>query len=304
MTSMVLRQLFDGHGVTVAPATSDESILSLDPAEVARIFAAENLVLFRGFATPIEAFKQFSEQLCTDFMTYEGGASARRAIGGDPTLMSVTEPSHTFAIPLHGEMYYAKHRPRILWFYCVRPASSGGETTAADGAAFCDALSTGTRTLFEDNRIRYICTHGDGRWQVLFGTNDPAAVRRYCEASDTSFAWNDRDRSVTTEYVSSALSDSQFGDRRVFINNVMTMTHWEAHGVRRRVVRLEDGSPIPTRVVAELQDLEAKMTLPVAWQPRDVLMVDNTRYLHGRRSFSDPGREICVRLSGGLRRQP
>lgn len=289
------------HGVVVSPATTSDGIQSLDAGEVARTFAAQSLVLFRGFWMSTASFKEFSERLCEAFMTYEGGASARRKVDGDPTVMTVTEPTHSFAIPLHGEMYYVKHPPGILWFYCVRPADAGGETTVADGAAIYDRLSRGTRALFEEHRIRYVCTYADGRWQELFQTDDLEAVRQYCDTNDMSFRWNEQDRSVATEYVSTAFRESRFGGRRVFINNILTMTWWEAQGVRNRIVRLEDGTPIPESVMAELRQVEAETTMPVPWQPHDVLMVDNTRYLHGRRSFSDMSREIYVRLSGSLR---
>ena len=29
----------------------------------------------------------------------------------------------------------------------------------------------------------------------------------------------------------------------------------------------------------------------VAWEPGDLLMVDNSRFMHGRRAFADPQRE-------------
>jgi alpha-ketoglutarate-dependent taurine dioxygenase len=54
-------------------------------------------------------------------------------------------------------------------------------------------------------------------------------------------------------------------------------------------------------VIEELRRVEAELSQPLAWQPDDVLMVDNTRYLHGRRKFSDMSREIYVRLSSSLK---
>jgi alpha-ketoglutarate-dependent taurine dioxygenase len=290
----------DAHGVMMSPATGG-GIDSLNASEVARVFMEHSLVLFRGFDVSTAAFKAFTDRLCEDFITYEGGASARRAIGGDPTVMTVTEPQQTFAIPLHGEMYYVKRPPEVLWFFCVRPAAAGGETTVADGAVFYERLSDRARDLFEAHRVRYICTYPDGRWQALFQTADPDAVRRFCEANDTTFRWDARDRSVVTEYEATACRNSRYGFRRAFINNVLTMTWWERHGVRSRIVRLDDGAAIPDEVLDELREIEAAITMPVSWQPQDIVMVDNTRYMHGRRAFADSGREIYVRLSQCLR---
>src|SRR5262249_12240510 len=166
---LVVAPFIGSHGMVISPEVPGKDLLLLDADKIGRIFASKNLVLLRDFAVSTSAFKTFSERLCAEFMTYEGGASARWIVDGDRTLMTVSEPSHRFAIPLHGEMYYAKNPPRILWFYCARPAAEAGETTVGDGAGICERLSDGTRTLFEKNRIRYICTHADGRWQGAFG---------------------------------------------------------------------------------------------------------------------------------------
>jgi hypothetical protein len=64
---------------------------------------------------------------------------------------------------------------------------------------------------------------------------------------------------------------------------------------------MEDVTPIPADIVDELRRIEAEVTLDVPWRPGDVLIVDNTRFLHGRRAFSDLRREIYVRLCAGLR---
>lgn len=291
-----LTQFSDAGGVVMSPAVG-ESLDALDAAAVAEVFAEHGLILFRGFETSRAAFKTFSERLCGDFMTYQGGASVRRPVDGEPTVMTVSEPDHRFAIPLHGEMYYAKRRPGVLWFYCARPADADGETTVADAVALYDRLAPATRAFFEGQPIRYVCTHPAGRWQALFHTDDVEAVRRFCAAEDTTVSVNEADGSIVTNYVTWACADTHHGSRRAFINNILTMTWWEAHGVGNRIVRMADGSAIPEAIVGELRAVEADVTRPVRWRPGDVLMVDNTRFMHGRRAFADAGREIYVRLS-------
>jgi alpha-ketoglutarate-dependent taurine dioxygenase len=274
---------------------------AVDAAAVARLFRSAGLVLFRGFDVTMDSFKAFSEALCDGFMGYEGGASARPIVNNDPTMMTVLEPSKRFAIPLHGEMYYTKHRPQVLWFYCATPAERDGETTVADGTELYVRLSPSTRALFETHRIKYICTHPDGRWQELYRSGDLEVVRRHCADNETALRVDERDGSLVTEYVSGAVGASAFGTRRVFINNLLPMVQWEAQGFGQRIVRLEDGTSIPEPVVDELRAIAADATVPVPWQAQDVLMVDNTRFLHGRRAFTDPRREIYVRLSRALR---
>jgi alpha-ketoglutarate-dependent taurine dioxygenase len=49
-----------------------------------------------------------------------------------------------------------------------------------------------------------------------------------------------------------------------------------------------DGSILPEAVWDELAWLTERLTVEVAWRAGDVLMLDNTRILHGRRRV-EPG---------------
>jgi hypothetical protein len=89
-------------------------------------------------------------------------------------------------------------------------------------------------------------------------------------------------------------------DRYSFINNIFTMARWEQAGFGMRLVRDENGAPLDSKIIDELQRVEERLTHPVSWRSGDILMVDNTRMLHGRRAFKDTSRSIFVRLGGEL----
>ncbi|MEO8890080.1 MAG: TauD/TfdA family dioxygenase, partial [Coleofasciculaceae cyanobacterium] len=55
-------------------------------------------------------------------------------------------------------------------------------------------------------------------------------------------------------------------------------------------------SKIPESVIDEIQTITEQLIQLVAWQKSDVLMIDNTRLMHGRRAFADNQRDIYVRL--------
>lgn len=288
-----------GHGAVLSGGGNGD-IRGIDVKTALRLFKEEGLLLFRGFQIDMDGFRWLTGALSDGFMTYEGGASARTFIDGDPTLLSVSEAKHTFAVPLHGEMYYQKNHPAILWFYCANPASVDGETTVASGVDVYKALSPATRELFESRNVKYICTYPDGRWQELFQTDDLAKIEALCRTNDMAVSFDEKTRTLVTTYVAGAVIRTSYTDEPAFINNVFAMTQWESLGVKTRVVRLEDGTPLPDTVVAELRRVEEQTTLPVAWQPGDVLMVDNSRFLHGRRAFDDRRREIYVRLASRI----
>jgi alpha-ketoglutarate-dependent taurine dioxygenase len=289
----------NGYGAVVQ-GSPDQDVLGLDMAEVAAVFKEKGLLLFRDFKLGLDKFKLLTEALCGDFISYQGGASCRSFVNDDPTFMTVSEAKHSYPVPLHGEMYYAEIRPEVLWFYCVRPADEAGETTVGDGAWFYQHLNPKTRDLFENNKIRYITIHPEGRWQQLFQTEKVEDVEEYCRRNNQIFREGENG-ALITETIASAVTTSLYSKERVFINNALAMTHWEAAGFPYRLVRLEDGSELPKEVIEEMWQVEREATLPVAWQPEDVVMVDNTRFMHGRRKFTDMKREIYVRLAQNLR---
>ncbi len=286
--------LTEGYG-EVWSGTADTPLTALDASEAKAALRRHGVVLFRGFRADRTSFKEFTDRLCGAFMNYEGGASARSKVDGQETVLTVTEPSMLHGIPLHGEMYYTKHRPDLLFFFCERPAAQDGETTVADGTALYRGLSQRTRDFFEICRIKYVCTYPDGRWQQLFQSDRVSDVEEYCRDNDMNFRRND-DGSIVTEYLTRAVSKPLFHAGPAFINNIFTMVRWEQAGFGIRVVRDEHGKPLAQDIIDELQQLERQETLPVSWRPGDLMMVDNTRMLHGRRSFTDTGRSIFVRL--------
>jgi alpha-ketoglutarate-dependent taurine dioxygenase len=298
LNSIVRQPLTERIG-EVWSGTSDLSLADLPASAVARAFRDNGAILFRGFGVDKSAFKAFTDVLCPNFMTYEGGASARQNVNGEDTLLTVTEPSMLHGIPLHGEMYYTSLKPYVLFFYCERPAAENGETTVADGAALYRDLKPETRKYFTDHKIKYVCTYPDGRWQQLFQTESASDVESYCRENNLLFHLQN-DNSVVTEYVASAIAQPFYFDEPAFINNIFTMVRWEQAGFDIRVVRDENGERLPGAIIDELQELEIRHTYPVSWQPGDVLMVDNSRLLHGRYAFEDKERTILVRLGDRL----
>lgn len=274
-----------------------ESLLNLEKETVINGLKRFGFVIIRGFETNTERFKQFSNSICTEFMPYVGGAyNKRETINGDKTLLTVTGANLRFAVPLHGEMHYTKNKPDVLWFYCVTPALKDGETTVCDGIAVYNALSNSTKELFLTKKIKYIRSYPKEIWQDIYKTDDLAQVADICKGNETKLEIQE-DKSIATEYLCSAIIDSKYSQEKAFVNNILPVTtQEEIQGSKASLVRFEDGSKIPSEVISELKEVTEKLTINVSWQPGDIVLVDNSRMLHGRRAFADNQREIYVRL--------
>jgi alpha-ketoglutarate-dependent taurine dioxygenase len=278
-------------------ANSNDRSMPLADSGVVDLFKANGVVLFRGFDLNQAGFVSYTEALTPDFLDYSGGAYARDKVNDNDTVLSVTGNRQFFAVPLHGEMFYTKYRPTVLWFYCISPPVSGGETTVCDGVAIYRQLSVDSRALFDSKKISYIRHYADGDWQKIYLSDSVSEVEGICRKRDTAFTYHQDDGSVSTEFTCSAITTPLYTDQPAFVNNILPVLVQEANGNIHSLVRFEDGERIPDYVVEELRELANKLTVGVEWQAGDLVMVDNSRLMHGRNSFNDTQRDLNVRMS-------
>ena len=59
-------------------------------------------------------------------------------------------------------------------------------------------------------------------------------------------------------------------------------------------VGLDDGRPIPPEIVADVRAALDACCEQIAWRAGDAAMLDNTRFLHGRRGYSDEARRVYL----------
>ncbi|SCF33964.1 condensation domain-containing protein [Micromonospora marina] len=283
-------------------------------------------VLFRGFAVDsAETFEAAAAQLCTDLFT-ENGEHV-------PVLDSGHVQTPVFFPPerkllWHNENSFNARWPHRLVFCCLRPADSGGATPLVDGRKLYARLDPALRRRFSERQVRYERCYQRGvglTWQQVFGTDDRAEVERVCAAQDMRYEWLPGDRLRTTCVRPAVVAHPVTGEPCWFTQ----AQHWHPYcldeatraGLRAmygddalpRDCRYGDGSPIPDEDMAEVLAAYADLEVTFAWQPGDVLLVDNVATAHARNPFhgertllvalGDPGSFADVRLSretGGL----
>jgi alpha-ketoglutarate-dependent taurine dioxygenase len=286
-------------------ATDNSNLLKIDLEKIISFFKKSGVLFFREFDVDTDKFEQFTNLFGAEFMPYIGGAQVRNIINknGDQTISSVNfyadeekKQKRTFKLPLHGEMFYTKTRPTLLWFYCVAPPLKEGETTVCDGVQVYKELSQATKNLFKTKRLKYIRQYKNGEWQGRFQTDDLRALEKFCKESDLHLTVDKDTQSITTEYVYPAIVKTRWGDEEAFLNSILIVEWHEAAGGKDSIVRLEDNSRIPDDVLLELQEVTERLTQLISWQRGDILMLDNTRMLHGRRPFFDQQRELYTRM--------
>lgn len=267
---------------------NQQNILDIDQEQVINLFKTHGVLLFRGFTTNVDIFRKFSNLFSTDFLNYTGGAFQRRVINGDQTLLSVND--YQFEIKLHGEMYYQKNIPLMLWFFCASPASEKGETTICDGRQFFTELSDSAKQLFQQKKLKFKALMSEEEWHSKYKTDNVDKLAELCQQNNTHLTVNN-DQSITLEFITPAIHPSRCGKYQIFINSLLPTIQLNPH-----ILKFDDDSEIPAEVIAELNTIAEKITVDIVWQKGDILMIDNTRIMHGRRAFIDKKRDIYIRL--------
>ncbi|TDL86308.1 TauD/TfdA family dioxygenase [Meridianimarinicoccus aquatilis] len=288
----------------------------ITPEHVSALLQHYGVLLFRGFTHDTDGFVAFSDQLTDDFSNYRGGGLRfamldREKVGGHNTVLTTTGHKANFGIPLHGEMYYMKEPPQLLWFYADVPPLEGGQTTLCDGAALYQALKPETQAWFRDHQIKYVRNLVEGDWQATFMTDNLDEARAFCASNDLTMTYDPETGTVSAEFTCSALRT--YEQETLFINNALFIymgemafrSGWAAKnlpGLRSAecpiVVRAGDGSELPKSVIEDVQQTSAKLTRKIYWQQGDIVLINNHRVLHGRAETDSGERSILVRLGG------
>lgn len=288
----------------------------LPPDFLLDAFQQHGAVLLRGFSADLDAFVGLTETHCRDFSLYRAGGFRwksldRASVGNNPTVMTTTGRSQTFAIPLHGEMYYWKNPPSIIWFYCETPPRSAGQTTLCDGRALFRCLSDETQSYFRGQEFLYVRTLPDGDWQTTFMTEDLDEVLEFCAANDVAVQVDPATGTLTAEYAAPAVVEDHRTADPVFINNLLLIylaewaveSGWSKENLSEIggelvpiVVRTANRERIPWPRMEEVMKAGERLTTAIDWQRGDILMVDNKRVLHGRSATDGGQRSIVVRM--------
>lgn len=251
-----------------------------------------------------------------DRAIYREAQSPRLHITGN--VFTSTEYPAAQSIHPHHENAHRMEWPKIIAFYCVQPAESGGATTIADSRAVEQRLSPGTRDRFARLGLRYrrAFNYGFGfSWQTVFETDRPEEVERYCAANHIGYAWDGADR-LRVWYDRPAFVRHPDDDGVVWCNNAAFYHPTSIDPRQYRTMRLllsedrmptnvtfGDGSAIPDTVLEELRAAYAGALHRFDWRAGDLLLLDNIRFSHGREPFTGP-RKVLVTMAVPVQRDP
>jgi len=283
---------------TIVRASPSESLYEIDRDHVIRVFKQRGALLFRGFDVNPTAFCEFTAQYGEHFGRI--GGTLRTSANEVGSLFEVTEG--TGDLELHSELAHSPCRPDIIWFWCLQQASCGGETQLLDGVEFAAALDHGELSFLKGKSLEYSHRMPQIMWQSFFGIE----TRRKCEeyllaAAGVCDVYFDAKDVLTFKYIVPAVREIRFGGAPAFVNSILILTqrHEEIESDHPVTFSLDSdddksfsmsvafagGSEIAASVLTKLRTLAQKLSFSHQLQENEILMIDNTRFQHGRKAF-------------------
>jgi alpha-ketoglutarate-dependent taurine dioxygenase len=236
-----------------------------------------------------EEFEELTEGLACDFFVHHNPSRTR--LNADGTTQTVALGHAPLA--LHSERSYLPGKPELLFFYCVRSAAAGGETTLCDGASLCERLPDNLRTSLKAARAIWnriiplqLLQRTPGSAGCCIEAEFATQASGARNATVRSRAWKVRD-SLHIEFEHPCIEHGWIANRDVFANYLLFRPDTPVVCERE----------LPADWLAEVSALADDLTVDIRWSAGDVAIVDNTRWLHGRRAFSaESDRLILVRM--------
>ena len=276
---------------TVQAGHDGERLGDIDDAEILSLFKRHGAILFRGFPMDLREFDAMTMRFCSSFVTNR--SRGRRDVSGDGRVQTVNLGGAPF--PLHSELSREPWKPDIAWFACVKPPVSGGETVLCDGVKLAQGLSDETRQTLLANRLEHktpMTLEECERWLPMSGAG-PADLQRASASAPYEFS-HERGQYYKLFYTP-ALHKPLFSEELAFANFLLFARYFLN---MENFPTFEKEAPVPIEVCRELRQVGEQNTVAHRWQQDDLLMVDNTRFMHGRNAVEDVNHRVILTQFG------
>jgi alpha-ketoglutarate-dependent taurine dioxygenase len=270
-------------------------------------------LLFRGFfhggLHGIEALQAFVRAVCGDLLEYRERSSPRSELA-DRVYTSTDYPAEQPIFP-HNEHSYARRFPLKLFFFCVTPPQSGGETPLCDTRRIFGRIDPEVRRRFEERGWMYVRNFHPGfglSWQTVFQTDDRARVEAYCREAGIEWEWRSGDRLRTRQVRPATARHPRTGETVWFNHATFFHVSTLPPAIREPLLRdfgeedlpnntwYGDGSPIEPEVAEHLRQAYLRERVELPWREGDLLLIDNMLTAHARNPFTGP-RKIVVAMA-------
>lgn len=266
-------------------------------------------VKFQGIQIEsMEVFQHIVNSIANKFLAYIDGNSPRTKLSGN--VYTSTEYDKTQRITMHNELSYSAKWPAKLFFSCLQPSDTGGETLLADSREILNHMDKALVDEIDRKGVIYIRNLHGGRgigpsWQDTFETESKEQLEAYCEQYNIEYEWKE-DGSLRLIQRSKGIIAHRSSGERVWFNQIdqfhpshldseiyeMMQHMYDSTEDFPMFVKFGDGTPITEAMVREILDTTEKLTIAPPWERNELLIVDNELASHGRNAFTGERRVL------------
>lgn len=271
-----------------------EPVEGLPEAELIAAYKQFGALLLRGFDVNLDAFRNLTARLCTGAVFNE--SPGRHVIDPERNIQTVNLGSAAF--PLHPELSREPWKPDICFFWCMQAPSAGGETTICDGAEIVKRLPPQVYDAFASRRLRYQQPATPAECAFWLGDAEPSDAALATPPPHCPYTFERVNGKVQRYFLAPALHETMFGNARAFGNFLLFGRYLKG---LRFFPTFENGEVVSDALLNEVKAVADVIETPVAWQSGDIVILDNTRFMHGRRAITDAEERRIATYFGYLR---
>lgn len=260
--------------------TGAGSARAIPDADLIAAYKSYGAVLLRGFAMDLAGFRDLTDRLCTNAVFNE--SPSREVLDAERSIQTVNIGVEAF--PLHPELSREPWKPDICFFWCMQPPTEGGETTVCDGVEIVRRLPPEVYDKFATRQLRYRQIATPAECKYWLGAEDPDDATLANPPPACPYSFERLNTKILRSFFMPAFHRPMFTDERAFGNFLLFGRY--LNGIRV-FPTFENDELVSDQLLGQVKAVTDKLETPVAWRESDVLILDNTRFMHGRRAVID-----------------
>lgn len=266
----------------------------IDSDMIIALYKAHGALLLRGFPADISGFADFAAQFCGSSVHNE--SLGRETLDDLRNIQSVNKG--VVAFPLHPELSREPWKPDVCFFHCLKPPRLGGETTICDGVEIASGLPEDVLAEFSGRRLLYIQGAYPEVLQFWLGTATPTDSELANPPAQCPYSFlRVNEREIARSFSRPALHKPMFANQLAFGNFLLFGRYMRGQS---NFPVFENGEQVSQHLVATAKAISDSLTAEIHWQVGDLLMIDNSRFMHGRNAIFDPDERLIASYFGYL----
>ena len=271
-----ISNLFENYGACLDSKNNPKNIKELDFNKTVSIFEKYGIILFRNYSIDPKNLNSITDRY-TELYAVD---AMRREKRFDKKIIRNVDLGEN-DILLHSEASFTPAWPEIIWFYCITPPKlSGGTTTLCDGIKLWKSLSFDAKNFFLLNPINYKLKIQIEKKKTP-GKNKKRKWMIGSVGSGNGYVdWNKGILELSLNRF--AVNEGRRLNELCFANHLLIKLNSENQLVKRSMI---NGNKIPNNLMREIKIKSDNLTYDHQWKKGDLLMIDNKRFMHGRRAY-------------------